>query len=53
MASIYMESDYWEVDYVDRLTLKDIIVKKQVPTTYIHIENPIGKFEISGHLSFE
>jgi hypothetical protein len=48
-----MESDYVEHEYVDLLTLKDVIVKKEFPTTYIHISNPKGQFEITGHLSYQ
>ena len=29
ISNIYMESDYVEYDYVDLLSLKDIIVKKE------------------------
>lgn len=53
LASIQMESDFVELEYVDRLSLKDIVVDKETPTTYIHIENPKGKFEIFGHLSYQ
>lgn len=48
-----MESDYVEFDYVDLLTLKDVIVKKELPTTYIQIDGgPKGCFEISGNLTY-
>ena len=46
-----MESDFYEFDYVDKLSLKDIEISDNDPTTYIHIENP-GKFEISGNLTY-
>jgi hypothetical protein len=42
ISDIFMESDYVEYDYVDLLTLKDVIIKKELPTTYIHIVNPKG-----------
>ncbi len=34
-----MESDYVEFDYVDLLSLKDVIVRKEQATTFIHIES--------------
>lgn len=37
-----MESDYVEFEYIDRLTLKDVVVKKENATTYINIEGPKG-----------
>lgn len=50
-----MESDYVEFDYVDLLTLKDVVVKKELATTYLQIEGgPKGsQFQISGHLSYD
>lgn len=39
-SDVYMESDYVEFEYVDLLTLKDVIVKKEQPTTYINIDGP-------------
>jgi len=35
-----MESDYVEFDYVDLLSLKDVVVKKEQATTYINIDGP-------------
>lgn len=47
-----MESDYVEFDYVDLLTLKDVVVKKEQPTTYINLECPKGNYHIFGHLTY-
>lgn len=47
-----MESDFVKHEYVDLLSLKDIEISEDLPTTYIHIENP-GKFEIFGNLTFD
>lgn len=46
-----MESDFYPFDYVDKLTLKDVDISDNDPTTYIHIENP-GKFELYGNLTY-
>ena len=50
-----MESDYVEFDYVDLLSLKDVVVKKEQATTYIQIEGgPNGShFQISGNLTYD
>lgn len=52
-----MESDYVEYDYVDLLSLRDVVVHKDIATTYIHIESgqesQAGSFEISGNLSYD
>lgn len=42
VINIQMESDYVEFDYIDRLTLKDVVIKKEQATTYINIEGPKG-----------
>ncbi len=47
-----MESDFLAHDYVDLLSLKDVVVSNDSPTTYIHIESP-GNFEIYGNLTYE
>lgn len=47
-----MESDFVEFDYVDKLSLKDVYVSDDDPTTYIHIESP-GKYEIYGSLTYQ
>jgi len=52
ITNVYMESDFVEHEYVDLLTLKDVVVSKELPTTYIHIESP-GNFEIYGNLTYE
>ena len=44
VSNIYMESDYVEFDYVDLLTLKDVVVKKELATTYISIDGPKKHF---------
>lgn len=46
-----MESDFYPFDYVDKLTLKDVDISEDDPTTYIHIENP-GKFELYGNITY-
>lgn len=48
-----MESDYVEFDYVDLLTLKDVVVKKELATTYISIDGPKKHFQIYGNLSYD
>ena len=48
-----MESDYVEFEYIDRLTLKDVVIKKENATTYINIEGPKGQYSISGHLTYD
>lgn len=40
VADLYMESDYVEFDYVDLLSLKDVIVRKEQATTYIMLKAP-------------
>jgi len=47
-----MESDFVEFDYVDKLTLKDVNISIDDPTTYIHVESP-GKYEIYGNLTYQ
>jgi hypothetical protein len=42
ISDIFMESDYVEYEYVDLLTLRDVIIRKELPTTYIHIKCPKG-----------
>jgi hypothetical protein len=39
ITNVFMESDYVEFDYVDLLSLKDVIVRKEQATTFIHIES--------------
>jgi len=51
IASVFMESDYVEFDYVDLLTLRDVIVRKEQATTYIQIEG--NGYEISGNLTYD
>lgn len=51
VCNVFMESDFYEFDYVDKLTLKDVEISEDDPTTYIHIENP-GKFEMFGNLTY-
>ena len=34
-----MESDYVAYDYVDLLSLKDVVINKELATTYIQIES--------------
>jgi hypothetical protein len=61
ICNLYMESDYVTYDYVDLLSLKDIIINKELATTYIMIESSdkssrlgqAGTFEISGNLSYD
>jgi hypothetical protein len=57
ITHLYMESDYVEYDYVDLLSLKDVLVNKELATTYIHILSgqgcQAGSFEISGNLSYD
>lgn len=36
---MFIESDYVEYDYVDLLSLKDVVVHKEIATSYIHIES--------------
>ena len=52
ITNVFMESDFLEHDYVDLLTLRDVNISKESPTTYIHIESP-GNFEIYGTLTYE
>ena len=42
ITNIQMESDYVEFEYIDRLTLKDVVIKKELATTYINIDGPKG-----------
>jgi Oxysterol-binding protein len=35
IANVWMESDYVQFDYVDLLSLRDVVVKKEQATTYI------------------
>ena len=42
IANVWMESDYVEFDYVDLLSLKDVVVKKELATTYIEVEGGPG-----------
>ncbi|TNV83086.1 hypothetical protein FGO68_gene1895 [Halteria grandinella] len=51
IAQVFMESDYVEFDYVDLLTLRDVIVRKEQATTYIQIEG--HGYEISGNLTYD
>ena len=55
VCNVYMESDYCEFEYIDLLSLKDVRVKKESPTTYIHIEGgPEGShFQITGNLTYD
>ena len=48
-----MECDYVEHEYVDLLTLKDVVVRKDTATTYIHVLSASGRYEISGYLSYD
>lgn len=47
-----MESDYVRHDYVDLLTLKDVVVSEELGTTYIHIEGPKKHYQIYGDLAY-
>lgn len=47
-----MECDYVDHEYVDLLTLKDVNITKESPTTYIHVQNTLDHYEISGYLSY-
>lgn len=38
ISNVFMESDYVEFDYVDLLSLKDVVVRKEQATTYIMME---------------
>ena len=55
ITNVFMESDYVEFEYVDFLSLKDVVVRKEQATTFIHIENQDGKgnFEIFGNLTYD
>ncbi len=61
ITNVYMESDYVAYDYVDLLSLKDVIINKELATTYIQIESSdkssrlgqAGTFEISGNLTYD
>lgn len=55
VANVWMESDYVEFDYVDLLSLKDVVVKKEQATTYISIEGGPGgtHYQISGNLTYD
>jgi hypothetical protein len=48
-----MESDYVEFDYVDLLSLKDVVVRKELATTYINIEGPKKHYQIYGHITYD
>lgn len=48
-----MESDYVAFEYVDLLTLKDVQVSKENPTTYLNIEGPKKSYQISGNLTYQ
>ena len=52
VSSLFMECDYVEHEYVDLATLRDVIVKSDMATTYIHIESSNHQFQISGYLSY-
>jgi len=52
ITNVYIETDFVEHEYIDLLSLKDVVVSKELPTNYIHIENP-GKFQIYGNLTYE
>jgi len=61
ITNVFMESDYVAYDYVDLLSLKDVIINKELATTYILVESSekssrlgqAGTFEISGNLSYD
>ncbi len=53
-----MESDYVTYEYVDLLSLKDVIINKELATTYISIESgsslgSAGTFSVSGNLTYD
>ena len=56
-----MESDYVKYEYVDLLSLKDVLISHEQATTYLLIESSdkssrlgqAGTFEISGHLTYD
>jgi hypothetical protein len=56
-----MESDYVAYDYVDLLSLKDVVINKELATTYIQIESSdkssrlgqAGTFEVAGNLTYD
>jgi len=54
VSNVYMESDYVEFEYIDLLSLKDVVVKKELATTYIQIESSQkGSYSISGNLTYD
>ena len=61
ITNVFMESDYVAYDYVDLLSLKDVVINKELATTYIQIESSdkssrlgqAGTFEISGNLTYD
>ncbi len=53
IIDIQMESDFVAFDYVDLLTLKDVQVSKEHPTTYINMDGPKKTWSISGNLTYE
>ena len=53
ISNVYMESDYVKFDYVDLLSLKDVVVQKESPTTYISMYGPRNQYQITGHLTYQ
>ena len=53
LVNIFMECDYVEHEYIDLLSLKDVKISCELPTTYIHIESTGKRYEISGYLSYD
>ena len=47
-----MESDYIHFKHKDLLTLRDVRIKDEEATTYIHIEGPKKQFQIYGNLTY-
>ena len=53
VTDIYMETDYLKLYLTDMLTLKQVKVKIDEATNYIHIEGLKGLFQVFGNLTYK
>lgn len=52
IINIFAETDYLKLYITDLLTLKEIKIKHDEATTYIHIEGPKRMFELYGNITY-